>query len=107
MAKKRDLTKKQQDMIDKAFSGVDLIYVDTDFGKVGLISLEEMPMQQMTKFMTAPNETRMATMVDFIKMCLVNPSDWEKISDLPVKKLNRIIQSWMVGSSTSSSEEEE
>lgn len=85
-------------MIDKAFNEVDKVFIQTEFGKIGLISLDEMPIMQMKKFMRAPDSERMAYMVDFMKICLINPTDWDNISDLPVKKFNMIIQSWMAGS---------
>jgi hypothetical protein len=105
MAKRKELTKKQKEMIDKAFHEVDLVFVQTEFGTIGLISLDEMPMQQMKKFMTSPGEQRMTHMFDFLQICLVNPTDWDKISTLPVKKLNKIIQQWMSGSSEESESE--
>jgi hypothetical protein len=105
MAKRKELTKKQKEMIDKAFHEVDKVYVETDFGIIGLISLDEMPMQQMKKFMLSPGEQRMTHMFDFLQICLVNPDDWDKISSLPVKKINKIIQAWMAGSDSDSKEE--
>jgi hypothetical protein len=105
MAKRKELTKKQKEMIDKAFQEVDKVYVETEFGPIGLISLDEMPMQQMKKFMTSPGEQRMTHMFDFLQICLVDPNDWDRISSLPVKKINRIIQQWMAGSDSDSKEE--
>ena len=105
MAKRKELTKKQKEMIDKAFHEIDQVVVHTEFGPIGLISLDEMPMQQMKKFMLSPGEQRMTHMFDFLQICLVNPSDWDKISTLPVKKLNRIIQQWMAGSNDEPEEE--
>jgi hypothetical protein len=105
MAKRKELTKKQKEMIDKAFLEVDKVYVETEFGLIGLISLDEMPMQQMKKFMTSPGEQRMTHMFDFLQICLVDPTHWDKISSLPVKKINRIIQQWMAGSDSDSKEE--
>ncbi len=105
MAKRKELTKKQKEMIDKAFQEVDKVYVETEFGPIGLISLDEMPMQQMKKFMTSPGEQRMTHMFDFLQICLVDPTDWDRISSLPVKKINRIIQQWMAGSDSDSKEE--
>jgi hypothetical protein len=98
MARKKELTKKQQAMIDTAFSDVDQVTVNTEFGPITLISLDEMPIENMKKFMTSPSEQRVFHMMDFMKMCLINPADWDKLSNLPVKKINSIIQSWMIGS---------
>lgn len=106
MADKKDLNLRQKRMIDMAFKEVDQVFVQTEFGKIGLISLDEMPMQQMKRFMRAPSEEKMAHMMDFMKICLINPADWDKISNLPIKKLNVIIQSWMVGSESKREEPE-
>lgn len=106
MAEKKDLTKRQQMMIDKAFKDVETVSVSTDFGKIRLISLEEVPMMQMKRFMRAPHEERMFHMMDFMKVCLIDPTDWDKISTLPIKKFNVIIQSWMAGSEQHNKDEE-
>jgi hypothetical protein len=105
MARRKELTKKQKEMIDKAFKEIDQVYVETEFGPIGLISLDEMPMQQMKKFMLSPGEQRMTHMFDFLQICLVDPNDWDRISSLPVKKINKIIQQWMAGSDSDSKEE--
>lgn len=107
MADKKDLNLRQKKMIDMAFKEVDQVLVNTEFGKIRLISLDEMPMQQMKRFMRAPNEEKMAYMMDLMKICLIDPEDWDKISNLPIKKLNVIIQSWMVGSESKREEPEQ
>ena len=92
------ITKKRESEIKQAFDDVDIIRIKTDFGVVEFISLDELPMSQMAKFMSAPGEERMMQMFEFLQLCAVNPEDWEKIADLPVRKLNRIIQQWMSAS---------
>jgi hypothetical protein len=89
------ITKKRELEIKQAFNKVDVIRIKTEFGDVDFISLDELPMSQMAKFMSAPGEERMMQMFEFLQLCVVNPEDWEKIADLPVRKLNRIIQQWM------------
>lgn len=106
MADKDKLTRRQQQMIDRAFKDVETVSVDTDFGKIRLISLEEVPMTQMKRFMRAPHEERMSYMMDFMKVCLIDPNDWDKISSLPIKKFNVIVQSWMSGSEQNNNNKE-
>ena len=86
-------------LIDDAMSAVEHVEVETDFGVLKIISLGEMPLDHMVMFSRADNDEKMPMMLDFIKICLVNPEDWEKIETQPFGKVNGILKQWMGKSS--------
>lgn len=86
-------------LIDDAMSGIEHVEVETDFGVFKILSLGEMPLEQMVMFSQSENDEKMPMMLDFIKICLVNPEDWSKIEEQPFGKVNGILKKWMEKSS--------
>ena len=37
----------------------------------------------------------MVVLMDILQLCLINPNDWDKISVMPIKEVNRLIKNWM------------
>jgi hypothetical protein len=97
---KRDDNRREK-MVNEAFKDVvDLMEIQTRMGPVKIISIEEIPLLQMQEIMDSPGDGRVLLMVDALQLCLVNPNDWEdKLSILPMKDLNRVMQQWMSTSS--------
>lgn len=95
MATRKTPTKRQEKMITDSFSEIDQVAVETSIGVVRLISLQEMPMMQMREFMLTPGDRKMTVLMDILQLCLINPSDWDKISVMPIKEVNRLIKAWM------------
>jgi len=86
-------------LIDDAMSNIEHVEVQTDFGVFKILSMGEMPIDQMVMFSRSDNDEKMPIMLDFIKMCLVNPEDWAKIEEQPFGKVNSILKQWMEKSS--------
>ena len=86
-------------LIDDALSNIEHVEVVTDFGVFKVISMGEMPLEQMIMFTQSENEEKMPIMLDFIKMCLLNPEDWAKIEEQPFGKVNGVLKQWMEKSS--------
>lgn len=86
-------------LIDDAMSNIEHVEVVTDFGVFKVLSMGEMPIDQMVMFSRSDNDEKMPIMLDFIKMCLVNPEDWAKIEEQPFGKVNGILKQWMEKSS--------
>lgn len=86
-------------LIDDAMSIIEHVEVETDFGVFKIVSMGELPLEQMVMFTQSENEEKMPIMLDFIKMCLVNPEDWAKIEEQPFGKVNNILKQWMQKSS--------
>ncbi len=86
-------------LIDDAMSNIEHVEVVTDFGVLKILSMGEMPIDQMVMFSRSDNDEKMPIMLDFIKMCLVNPEDWAKIEEQPFGKVNGILKQWMEKSS--------
>ena len=89
------LTKRQEKMIVDSFNEIDQVAVETSIGTVRLISLQEMPMMQMREFMLSPGDRKMTVLMDILQLCLINNEDWDKISVMPIKEVNRLIKTWM------------
>jgi len=107
---RRTTTNRQQKAIQEAFDDIDQVEIATSIGVVKLISLQEMPMMQMRQFMMTPGDRKMVVLMDILQLCLINPSDWDKISVMPIKEVNRLIKNWMElsdGNSEVYNEEEE
>ena len=95
MATRRTTTTRQKKAIQEAFNEIDQVEIVTSIGVVKLISLQEMPMMQMRQFMMTPGDKKMVVLMDILQLCLINPNDWDKISVMPIKEVNRLIKNWM------------
>ncbi len=95
VARQTKTTTRQRKAIQEAFEEIDQVEVTTSIGVVKLISLQEMPMLQMRQFMMTPGDKKMVVLMDILQLCLINPNDWDKISVMPIKEVNRLIKSWM------------
>jgi hypothetical protein len=92
---RRTTTNRQKKAIQEAFDDIDQVEIATSIGVVKLISLQEMPMLQMRQFMMTPGDKKMVVLMDILQLCLINPNDWDKISVMPIKEVNRLIKNWM------------
>lgn len=52
-------------------------------------------MMQMRQFMLTPGDKKMVVLMDILQLCLINNEDWDKISIMPIKEVNRLIKAWM------------
>jgi len=104
---RRTTTNRQKKAIQEAFDDIDQVEIATSIGVVKLISLQEMPMLQMRQFMMTPGDKKMVVLMDILQLCLINPSDWDKISVMPIKEVNRLIKNWMALSDNNSGEQED
>ena len=52
-------------------------------------------MMQMRQFMLTPGDKKMVVLMDILQLCLINNEDWDKISVMPIKEVNRLIKAWM------------
>jgi predicted SnoaL-like aldol condensation-catalyzing enzyme len=95
MATRKTLTKRQEKMIVDSYNDIDQVAVETSIGVIRLISLQEMPMMQMRQFMMTPGDKKMVVLMDILQLCLINHEDWDKISVMPIKEVNRLIKAWM------------
>ena len=95
VAIRKTLTKRQEKMIVDSFNEIDQVAIETSIGVVRLISLQEMPMMQMREFMLTPGDKKMTVLMDILQLCLINHEDWDKISVMPIKEVNRLIKAWM------------
>lgn len=86
-------------LIDDAMSGIEHVEIQTDSGVFKIVSMGELPIDHMVMFSRSDNDEKMPMMLDFIKMCLVNPEDWNKIEMMPFGKVNGILKQWMEKSS--------
>ena len=89
------LTKRQEKMIADSYNEIDQVAIETSIGVIRLISLQEMPMMQMRQFMLTPGDKKMVVLMDILQLCLINNEDWDKISVMPIKEVNRLIKAWM------------
>lgn len=95
VAIRKTLTKRQEKMIADSYNEIDQVAIETSIGVVRLISLQEMPMMQMRQFMLTPGDKKMVVLMDILQLCLINNDDWDKISVMPIKEVNRLIKAWM------------
>jgi hypothetical protein len=95
VAVKKTLTKRQEKMIADSYNEIDQVAIETSIGVIRLISLQEMPMMQMRQFMLTPGDKKMVVLMDILQLCLINNEDWDKISVMPIKEVNRLIKAWM------------
>jgi len=95
VAIRKTLTKRQEKMIADSYNEIDQVAIETSIGVVRLISLQEMPMMQMRQFMLTPGDKKMVVLMDILQLCLINNEDWDKISVMPIKEVNRLIKAWM------------
>jgi hypothetical protein len=95
VATRKTLTKRQEKMIADSYNEIDQVAIETSIGVIRLISLQEMPMMQMRQFMLTPGDKKMVVLMDILQLCLINNEDWDKISVMPIKEVNRLIKAWM------------
>jgi hypothetical protein len=62
-----------------------------------------MPVMKMTQFLLTPGDQKMPMLMELLRTCATE-EDWEKVSNMSVKEVNRILKSWMDLSSRSSAE---
>jgi hypothetical protein len=99
----RKPTKKRIEEINESYSEIDFITIPTSAGVITLVSLEEMPVMKMTTFLLTPSDQKMPALMDMLQTCATR-EDWDKISNMTVKEVNRILKRWMDLSSRSSLE---
>lgn len=80
---------------EKMFPSFTYVALDTSEGEIGIIGLNEMPISAMEKFMHAPENMKITVMSDFMKTCLLNPSDWAKLENISVHEFTDLIAQWM------------
>lgn len=80
---------------EKMFPSFNYVSLDTSAGEIGIIGLNEMPISSMKKFMEAPEHMKITVMSEFVKTCLLNPTDWAKLENISIDEFTEIIAQWM------------
>jgi hypothetical protein len=86
---------KGKKFIEESLQAIDIVKIQTPFGPIELISMEELPHSKMASFMKAPVEEKLSSVMALMETCLVDPKQWDKINTLPVKHLNAMIHQWL------------
>lgn len=96
---------KSKKFIEESLKVIDIVQIQSPFGPIDLISMEELPHAKMAAFMKAPNEEKLSSVMALMETCLVDPKQWDKINSLPVKHLNVMIHQWLSKSGGSGMED--
>lgn len=96
---------KSKKFIEESLKSIDTVKIQSPFGPIELISMEELPHSKMAAFMKAPNEEKLSSVMALMETCLVDPKLWDKINTLPVKYLNVMIHQWLSKSGSSMDED--
>jgi hypothetical protein len=89
--------------LESSFDEVDVVKITTTLGTMKIISINELPLQEMLKLSILPEPEKMGQMVKLVETCLVNPKDWEKFQLLSTKEVMKFINFWMRRSATTPS----
>jgi hypothetical protein len=82
--------------VESAFEEVvDTVVVDIDYEKFRLISLSELPMENLIQMAGAEAKEQMRIMHKNIKVCLVNPEQWQSVRGFNFEQFTEFVKIWM------------
>lgn len=61
-------------------------------------SIHKLPVKYMLEFVDMDERNKVPVLLDFLKLCLVNPNDYEKVLELNGEEVMELIEQWMTRS---------
>jgi hypothetical protein len=84
--------------IESAFESFTVSEVDVDGIKISMVGLDELPMERLMRMAHADGRRQVMIMREYIKLCLVNPKQWDSLETLNFQQFSHFVRDWIVGS---------
>jgi hypothetical protein len=84
--------------IESAFESFTVSEVDVDGMKISMVGLDELPMERLMRMAHADGKRQVMIMREYIKLCLVNPTQWDSLETLNFEQFTNFVRDWIVGS---------
>jgi hypothetical protein len=66
--------------------------------KISMVGLDELPMERLMRMAHADGKRQVMIMREYIKLCLVNPTQWDSLETLNFEQFTNFVRDWIVGS---------
>ena len=84
--------------IESAFESFTVSEVNLDGMKISMVGLDELPMERLMRMAHADGRRQVMIMREYIKICLVNPQQWDNLETLNFEQFTHFVRDWIVGS---------
>jgi hypothetical protein len=84
--------------IESAFESFTVAEVNVDGTKISMVGLDELPMERIMRMAHADGRRQVMIMREYIKLCLVNPTQWDSLETLNFEQFSHFVRDWIVGS---------
>lgn len=91
--------KNIEEDIDSSFDGIKILKLKVEDREVPIISLNTLPMSFAIRMASTPDPHKQIEMMsEYMRMCLVNPSDWFDIEKLTLPAFSELVMFWIENS---------
>ena len=91
-------TKELISDIESAFKSFTVAEVDVDGTKISMVGLDELPMERIMRMAHADGRRQVMIMREYIKLCLVNPTQWDALETHNFEQFSHFVRDWILGS---------
>jgi hypothetical protein len=63
-----------------------------------MVGLDELPMERIMRMGHADGRRQVMIMREYIRLCLVNPTQWDSLETLNFEQFSHFVRDWIVGS---------
>ena len=81
--------------IDSAFHGIVTFPLQIGSNVFEAFSIHKLPIKYMLEFMEVDERGKVPMLLDYLKMCLVNPNDYDSVLELNGEEVLQLIEQWM------------
>jgi hypothetical protein len=88
------------EQFESAFDNFSVVELPVGTETVKIASMTEVPIKKTVELLSSHGEDKMFTMLNLLKLCLIDPADFQKIELLTHHEFTHLLGDWMSKSSS-------